>query len=76
MLLSKVCIYVLGEFYHNGLKISLTYYMNIDNLVLIIPVFGALALVFTWWKTKQINAHSEGTPRMAKIASSIQEGAI
>ena len=76
MLLSKVCIYVLGEFYHNGLKISLTYYMNIDNLVLIIPVFGALALVFTWWKTKQINAHSEGTPRMAKIASSIQEGAM
>ncbi|MBT3666424.1 MAG: sodium-translocating pyrophosphatase [Opitutae bacterium] len=50
--------------------------MNIDNLVLIIPVFGALALVFTWWKTKQINAHSEGTPRMAKIASSIQEGAM
>ena len=76
MLLSKVCIYVLGGFYHNGLKISLTYYMNIDNLVLIIPVFGALALVFTWWKTKQINAHSEGTPRMAKIASSIQEGAM
>jgi K(+)-stimulated pyrophosphate-energized sodium pump len=50
--------------------------MNIDNLVLIIPAFGALALVFTWWKTKQINAHSEGTPRMAKIAASIQEGAM
>jgi K(+)-stimulated pyrophosphate-energized sodium pump len=50
--------------------------MNIDNLVLIIPAFGVLALAFTWWKTKQINAHSEGTPRMAKIAASIQEGAM
>jgi K(+)-stimulated pyrophosphate-energized sodium pump len=50
--------------------------MNLDNLVLIIPAFGVLALAFTWWKTKQINAHSEGTPRMAKIAASIQEGAM
>jgi K(+)-stimulated pyrophosphate-energized sodium pump len=50
--------------------------MNTDNLVLIIPAFGVLALAFTWWKTKQINAHSEGTPRMAKIAASIQEGAM
>jgi K(+)-stimulated pyrophosphate-energized sodium pump len=50
--------------------------MNVDNLALIIPTFGILALLFTWWKTKQINAHPEGTPRMAKIAASIQEGAM
>ena len=50
--------------------------MNVDNLALIIPAFGILALLFTWWKTKQINAHPEGTPRMAKIAASIQEGAM
>jgi len=50
--------------------------MNIENLVLIIPAFGIFALLFTWWKTKQINAQPEGTPKMAKIAASIQEGAM
>ena len=50
--------------------------MNIENLSLIIPAFGILALLFTWWKTKQINAQPEGTPKMAKIAASIQEGAM
>ena len=50
--------------------------MNIENLSLIIPAFGIVALLFTWWKTKQINAQPEGTPKMAKIAASIQEGAM
>ena len=50
--------------------------MTTDNLILYIPVFGILALLFTWWKTKVINSHSEGTTKMAKIASSIQEGAM
>ena len=50
--------------------------MIIDKLVLVIPAFGVLALAFTWWKTKQIYAYSEGTPRMAKIAASIEEGAM
>ena len=50
--------------------------MTTDNLILYIPVFGILALIFTWWKTKVINSHSEGTTKMAKIASSIQEGAM
>ena len=50
--------------------------MNIDNLALIIPSIGILALLFTWWKTNQINALPEGTPKMAKIAASIREGAM
>ena len=50
--------------------------MNIENLLLLIPALGVFALLFTWWKTKQINAHSEGSNRMAKIAASIQEGAM
>ena len=50
--------------------------MNIENLSLIIPAFGIVALFFTWWKTKQINSQPEGTPKMAKIAASIQEGAM
>jgi K(+)-stimulated pyrophosphate-energized sodium pump len=50
--------------------------MNIEDLVLVIPAFGIFALLFTWWKTNQINAQPEGTPKMAKIAASIQEGAM
>ncbi len=50
--------------------------MTIENLILCIPAFGVLALLFTWWKTKIVNEHSEGTPKMAKIAASIQEGAM
>ena len=50
--------------------------MNIENLVLIIPAFGIFALLFTLWKTKQINAQPEGTKKMSKIAASIQEGAM
>ena len=50
--------------------------MNIENLSLIVPAFGIVALFFTWWKTKQINSQPEGTPKMAKIAASIQEGAM
>jgi K(+)-stimulated pyrophosphate-energized sodium pump len=44
--------------------------------VLIIPAFGIFALLFTLWKTKQINAQPEGTKKMSKIAASIQEGAM
>jgi K(+)-stimulated pyrophosphate-energized sodium pump len=50
--------------------------MNIENLVLIIPAFGIFALLFTFLKTKQINAQPEGTKKMSKIAASIQEGAM
>jgi len=50
--------------------------MNIENLVLIIPAFGIFALLFTWWKTKHINAQPEGSKKMSKIAASIQEGAM
>lgn len=42
----------------------------------ILPAFGVLALLFTWWKTKEINNAPEGSPRMAKIAKSIQDGAM
>ena len=50
--------------------------MNLETLLLIIPVFGLLALLFTWWKTHKINAAPEGSERMSKIAASIQEGAM
>ena len=50
--------------------------MTLADLPTIIPAFGVLALLFTWWKTKEINNAPEGTARMGKIAKSIQEGAM
>jgi K(+)-stimulated pyrophosphate-energized sodium pump len=50
--------------------------MNLADLPLILPAFGVLALLFTWWKTKEINNAPEGSTRMAKIAKSIQDGAM
>lgn len=50
--------------------------MTLADLPIIIPAFGVLALLFTWWKTKEINNAPEGTARMGKIAKSIQEGAM
>jgi len=50
--------------------------MNLENLLLSLPVAGVVALLFTWWKTQSINAAPEGDERMSKIARSIQEGAM
>ena len=50
--------------------------MNLSDLPVILPAFGVLALLFTWWKTQEINKASEGSARMAKIAKSIQDGAM
>ena len=50
--------------------------MNLETLLLVIPALGVLALLFTWWKTQEINASPEGSDRMSKIAASIQEGAM
>ena len=50
--------------------------MTLADLPIILPAFGVVALLFTWWKTKEINNAPEGTPRMAKIAKSIQDGAM
>ncbi len=50
--------------------------MTLDQLPLILPAIGAIALLFTWWKTQSINAIPEGSERMSKIAKSIQDGAM
>ena len=50
--------------------------MTLADLPFVLPAFGVLALLFTWWKTKEINNAPEGSPRMAKIAKSIQDGAM
>ena len=50
--------------------------MNLETLTQVLPAIGVVALLFTWWKTNQINKAPEGTDKMAKIAASIQEGAM
>ncbi|MEE3060087.1 MAG: sodium/proton-translocating pyrophosphatase, partial [Verrucomicrobiota bacterium] len=50
--------------------------MNLETLTQTLPAIGVLALLFTWWKTNQINQAPEGSDKMAKIAASIQEGAM
>ena len=50
--------------------------MTLADLPFILPAFGVLALLFTWWKTNEINNAPEGSVRMAKIAKSIQDGAM
>ncbi|MEJ2615898.1 MAG: sodium/proton-translocating pyrophosphatase [Ignavibacteriaceae bacterium] len=46
------------------------------NIVIFIPLFGILALVYTWWKTSWIKKQEVGTEKMEKISSHIAEGAM
>jgi K(+)-stimulated pyrophosphate-energized sodium pump len=42
----------------------------------LIPVFGVLALLFTFWKSAWVSKQEEGTEKMSKIAKSISDGAM
>ncbi|MEZ4883452.1 MAG: sodium-translocating pyrophosphatase [Chitinophagales bacterium] len=46
------------------------------TITLLIPLFGVLALLFTFWKSKWVANQAVGTDRMARIAKSIEEGAM
>jgi len=47
-----------------------------QSLIFLIPVFGVLALLFTFWKSAWVSKQDEGTEKMAKIAKSISDGAM
>ena len=47
-----------------------------QNLIYLIPVFGMLALLFTFWKSSWVSKQEVGTEKMAKIAKSIADGAM
>lgn len=47
-----------------------------ELLLYIIPAFGVLALIFTYWKSSWVGKQDPGTPKMIGIAESIQEGAM
>ncbi len=43
---------------------------------LAVPAFGVLALLYTFWKSSWVNKQEVGTEKMARIAASIQDGAM
>ncbi|MCB0572168.1 MAG: sodium/proton-translocating pyrophosphatase, partial [Phaeodactylibacter sp.] len=47
-----------------------------QSITLIIPLFGLLALLYTFWRTSWVSKKEVGTERMARIAKNISEGAM
>lgn len=47
-----------------------------QSITLIIPLFGVLALLYTFWRTSWVSKKEVGTERMARIAKNISEGAM
>ncbi|MCB1066135.1 MAG: sodium-translocating pyrophosphatase [Verrucomicrobiae bacterium] len=47
-----------------------------NTIIYLIPVFGLLALAFTFWRAAWVAKQDPGTPRMVKIAENIAVGAM
>jgi K(+)-stimulated pyrophosphate-energized sodium pump len=47
-----------------------------DNLMYIIPGFGVLALLYTFWKSSWVSKQEVGTEKMGRIATNIADGAM
>jgi K(+)-stimulated pyrophosphate-energized sodium pump len=47
-----------------------------QNLIYAIPVFGVVALLFTFWKSAWVTKQEVGTEKMARIAKNISDGAM
>jgi K(+)-stimulated pyrophosphate-energized sodium pump len=50
--------------------------MNTNLLIWSVPVFGVVALGYTFWKSKWVARQDPGTEKMQGIAAAIQEGAM
>lgn len=50
--------------------------MTTQTLIMIVPAFGILALLYTFWKSAWIGRLDAGTDRMKRIAGHISEGAM
>ncbi|MEM6966774.1 MAG: sodium-translocating pyrophosphatase [Bacteroidota bacterium] len=46
------------------------------NITYAIPALGVLALLYTFWKSGWVSKQDVGTPRMARIADNIADGAM
>ena len=49
---------------------------NMNDNILLIMIAGALAMLFSFWKTAWINKQSQGNNRMKSIGGSIADGAM
>ena len=47
-----------------------------DSITYIIPLFGVLALLYTFWRSSWVGKQEVGTERMGRIADNISEGAM
>ena len=47
-----------------------------NNIMIFILFSGFLAMIFSFWKTKWIEAQDEGTEKMKIIGANIAEGAM
>ncbi|MBK6783440.1 MAG: sodium-translocating pyrophosphatase [Saprospiraceae bacterium] len=47
-----------------------------QSIIYLIPIFGILALLFTYWKSSWVSNQEVGTEKMARIAKSISDGAM
>ncbi|MCF7731313.1 MAG: sodium-translocating pyrophosphatase [Akkermansiaceae bacterium] len=50
--------------------------MTTQTLIYLIPAFGIVGLIFTFWKSAWVAKQDPGTPKMQRIAAAIQEGAM
>ncbi len=48
----------------------------LQNLIMAIPIFGLLALAYTFWKSGWVGKQEVGSDKMARIANSISDGAM
>ncbi len=48
----------------------------VDSLTYLIPLFGVVALLYTFWRSSWVSKQPVGTERMARIASNIASGAM
>lgn len=48
----------------------------VQTLLYAIPLFGVIALLFTFWKSAWVTRQEVGTERMARIAKNISDGAM
>src|SRR5687767_10331176 len=47
-----------------------------DKLILLVPVMGAIGLIYTFWKYNWVSKQDPGTDRMQEISRYISEGAM
>jgi len=50
--------------------------MSGQTVTYLIPLFGVIALLFTFWKSAWVSKQEVGTEKMARIATNIADGAM